>query len=172
MRRAVALVGLLGIVAAGISLSVMPTSHTAAAANELAFVRIRYKAPGADTSQLIESPVPTRAASSMAEADADFRFAAAVAGFSQVLRGGRHTGRWSIADARALAASGVGGDRFGYRAEALRLMDLAGSLQASATLQPMATSAPVDDDRPGRMQRREPARQKAGAGSGSAGSGA
>ena len=34
MRRAVALVGLLGIVAAGISLSVMPTSHTAAAANE------------------------------------------------------------------------------------------------------------------------------------------
>ena len=34
MRRAVAFVGLLGIVAAGISLSIMPTSHTAAAANE------------------------------------------------------------------------------------------------------------------------------------------
>ena len=34
MRRAVAFVGLLGIVAGGISLSIMPTSHTAAAANE------------------------------------------------------------------------------------------------------------------------------------------
>ncbi|MBN9450507.1 MAG: hypothetical protein J0I42_01040 [Bosea sp.] len=34
MRRAVAFVGLLGIVAGGISLSIMPTSQTVAAANE------------------------------------------------------------------------------------------------------------------------------------------
>ena len=34
MRRAVALVGLFGIAAAGISLSIMPTSRSVAAANE------------------------------------------------------------------------------------------------------------------------------------------
>ena len=113
-------------------------------ADELAHVRIRYKAPGADASRLIETAVPRHTAASLTEVDADFRFAAAVAGFGQVLRGGRYTGKWSLSDARTLAASGVGSDRFGYRAEALRLMDLAGALQAGALPQPAASSASAD----------------------------
>ena len=116
----------------------------AGAVDELAHVRIRYKAPGTDRSRLIETPVSAQAAASMTEVDADFRFAAAVAGFGQLLRGGRHTGKWSLSDAHALGASGVGSDRFGYRAEALRLMALAGSLQASAMPQPLATSESAD----------------------------
>lgn len=123
-----------------------PTGVAAASADpdrtagEAAFVRIRYKAPGADTSRLIEVPVAAGGAASLAALDADFRFAAAIAGFGQVLRGGRHTGQWSLGDARALAASGIGDDRFGYRTEALRLIDLAGSLTASGALQPVAAT--------------------------------
>lgn len=129
---------------------------TATLAGETAFVRIRYKAPladasatGADASRLIEVPVPTGIPGSLDDVDADFRFATAIAGFGQVLRGGRYTGQWSLADARALAASGVGDDRFGYRGEALRLMDLAGSLAASGVLQPVAEAAPATGTRPG-----------------------
>lgn len=125
-------------------------------AGEAAFVRIRYKAPradangsGADASRLIEVPVAVGIPGSLDDVDADFRFATAIAGFGQVLRGGRYTGQWSLADARALATRGVGDDRFGYRGEALRLMDLAGSLAASGTLQPVAEAAPATGARPG-----------------------
>ena len=98
-------------------------------ADELAHVRLRYKHPGADRSVLIEQPVQRTAVRELASTDADFRFATAIAGFGQLLRGGRYTGQWQVADARALAAGAVGEDRFGYRGEALRLMDLAGALR-------------------------------------------
>jgi Ca-activated chloride channel homolog len=52
-----------------------------------------------------------------------------VAGFGQILRGGRYTDTWHIPDARRLAATSLGDDRYGYRAEALRRMDLAASLR-------------------------------------------
>ena len=108
-------------------------------------MRLRYKSPTAGTpeapSRLIERPVPAKVAT-LSATDADFRFATAVAGFGQVLRGGRHTGAWTIADARALAAGAVGPDRFGYRAEALRLMDLAGVL-ATRSAQAPSTGEPV-----------------------------
>ena len=101
------------------------------AATELAFVRLRYKPVGAGTaeapSRLVERGVPNQV-KELAGTHADFRFATAVAGFGQVLRGGRYTGDFSIAKARALAAGALGNDPFGYRAEALRLMDLAGAL--------------------------------------------
>jgi Ca-activated chloride channel family protein len=45
------------------------------------------------------------------EASSEFRFATAVAGYSQLLRSGRYAGQWSYADARALAAGSVGTDR-------------------------------------------------------------
>ena len=123
-----------------------PTTRPAASENrEFAFVRLRYKSPTAGTpeapSRLIERPVPAKVAT-LSATDADFRFATAVAGFGQVLRGGRHTGTWTIADARALAAGAVGPDRFGYRAEALRLMDLAGVL-ATRSAQAPSTGEPV-----------------------------
>lgn len=51
-----------------------------------------------------------------------------MAGFGQVLGGGRYTGDWTYADARALAAGSVGDDRFGYRGEFQRLAGLAQAL--------------------------------------------
>ena len=91
---------------------------------ELAFLRLRYKEPGEDTSELIELPI----ARGMGPASSDQRFAAAVAGFGQLLRGSVYTGGWTWADAIALAEANTGDDPFGYRREAVTLMRLAESL--------------------------------------------
>lgn len=91
---------------------------------ELAFLRLRYKAPGEDASELIELPI----ARDMGTVGGDQRFAAAVAGFGQLLRGSVYTGGWTWADAIALAEANTGDDPFGYRREAVTLMRLAESL--------------------------------------------
>lgn len=95
---------------------------------ELAHLRLRYKLPGHSASELMETPIRREAMRPLDQADAEFRFATAVAGFGQVLRGGRYTGDWTYADARALAAGSLGNDRFGYRGEFLRLAGLAQAL--------------------------------------------
>ena len=89
--------------------------------DELAFLRLRYKAPGEDQSNLIETPISASDAS-------DAGFAAAMAGFGQLLRNSDYTGNWSYSDAIALANSTKGDDPYGYRAEAIQLMRLAQSL--------------------------------------------
>jgi Ca-activated chloride channel family protein len=104
------------------------SSAGAANTTELAHLRLRYKRPGQSSSELIETPIRREAMKPLDQTDADFRFATAVAGFGQVLRGGRHTGGWTVTDARALAAGSVGEDRFGYRGEFLRLAGLAQAL--------------------------------------------
>ncbi|WP_374406222.1 von Willebrand factor type A domain-containing protein [Hydrogenophaga sp.] len=96
--------------------------------DELAHLRLRYKLPGHSASELMETPIRRAALRPLDQTDAEFRFATAVAGFGQKLRGGRYTGGWSYADARALAAGSVGTDRFGYRGEFLRMVDLAQAL--------------------------------------------
>ncbi|HUU25314.1 MAG TPA: VWA domain-containing protein [Methyloceanibacter sp.] len=103
--------------------------------NEIAFVKIRYKQPDGSKSTLITTPV-TRAdeVATVAGADTEARFAAAVAGFGQALKGGRYTGDWSIDDAIALAEGARGPDRFGYRNEFVNLARLAKSSAAMAPL--------------------------------------
>lgn len=95
----------------------------AEASQELGFVKLRYKAPGEDVSQLIELPITGNGAPGT-----EANFAAAIAGFGQLLRGNTHLGDWGYADAIALAAANRGADAFGYRAEAVQLMRLAQSL--------------------------------------------
>ncbi|MDA7429943.1 von Willebrand factor type A domain-containing protein [Primorskyibacter aestuariivivens] len=94
-----------------------------AGSDELGFLRLRYKAPGAAESRLIETPIVEGS-----ETTDDMRFAFAIAGFGQLLRGGEYTGQWDYGDAVALANGAKGGDPFGYRAEALRLMRLVGTM--------------------------------------------
>ena len=100
-------------------------------ANEYAFLKIRYKLPDGDTSTLMVRPV-TRAdhADSFATAPREARFAAAVAGFGQLLRGGRYTGDYGFDDVIELARGAKGEDRFGYRAEFVNLVRLAKSAAA------------------------------------------
>ncbi|PLP98605.1 vWA domain-containing protein [Cupriavidus pauculus] len=105
--------------------------------NELAHVKLRYKRPGASASELTDITVARDAIRPLAQGDADFRFAAAVSGFGQVLHGGRFTGGWTLDDARTLAQDARGADLFGYRGEFLKLVALAQSLQTA----PMPASA-------------------------------
>jgi Ca-activated chloride channel family protein len=96
---------------------------------ELAFLRMRYKAPDGDVSKLVEWPLHRDdVKSSFAQASAEFRFAAAVAAFGQQLRGGKHTGSMSYGEIARIASESRGEDAFGYRGEFLRLVNLAQSL--------------------------------------------
>jgi len=99
---------------------------TADPQNEIGFLKLRYKEPGVDTSQLIETPILRDQ-----EAGPEAQFAAAIAGFGQILRGSDYVTEWSIADAITLATQSKGADTFGYRAEAIRLMQLAESLKGN-----------------------------------------
>ncbi|WP_018263705.1 vWA domain-containing protein [Methylobacterium sp. WSM2598] len=95
----------------------------APASRDYAHVAIRFKRPDARESTLIETPVgPEGEAARFAEAPQEARFAAAVAAFGQILRGGKHTGRFSLDDVIRIAAPARGDDPFGYRAEFLGLV--------------------------------------------------
>ncbi|MCK0096609.1 VWA domain-containing protein [Yoonia sp. F2084L] len=95
----------------------------AATSDELGFLKLRYKEPGEAVSQLIETPI---VGSSIPGTEANF--AAAIAGFGQLLRNPQYLGDWSYDDAIALANANRGSDDFGYRTEAVQLMRLAQSL--------------------------------------------
>lgn len=90
---------------------------------EYGFLKLRYKAPGAGESTLIETPIIASA-----PAGDEARFAAAIAGFGELLRGSDYLGDWGYDEAIALANEARGTDPFGYRTEAVQLMRLAQSL--------------------------------------------
>lgn len=102
------------------------TVTSTAEAGELGFLRLRWKAPGEATSTLIETPI-TGAEGATDES----RFAAAIAGFGQLLQGSVYLGDWGWDDAIALALTARGDDPYGYRIEAVNLMRLAQSLAAN-----------------------------------------
>ena len=93
---------------------------------ELAFLKIRYKLPGETVSKLIERPIADADVSpDFASVPPDMRFAAAVAGTAQLLRHDPYIKDFSYGRARAIALGARGDDDFGYRAEFIRLLDLA-----------------------------------------------
>jgi len=97
--------------------------------NELAFLRLRYKAPTGDTSKLLEYPVErAKIIDSADKTSENYRFAAAVAAFGQLLRGGTYTGNFSYDDVMQLANQARGEDKFGYRSEFIQLVQLAKAL--------------------------------------------
>ncbi len=100
-----------------------PVPAAAAASAELAHLRLRYKLPGQDESRLLETPVLRSAL--RAQASESLRFAAAVAGYADLLRGGRYVDQWTWDDVAATARGALGEDRFGLRHEFLRLVDVA-----------------------------------------------
>jgi Ca-activated chloride channel family protein len=107
-----------------------PASATVSAARaELMTVKLRYKAPDGDESRLITVPVKNRTA----ELSANVGFAAAVAQFGMVLRQSEHRGSSTLQDAAAMARRFRGADPDGYRAEFVRLVELAGSLPRQST---------------------------------------
>ena len=96
---------------------------------EYAFVTIRYKLSGAETSTLLTRPVSTADVfESAASAPRDVRFAAAVAAFGDLLRGGRYSGDYGYGDVIALAQGARREDPLGDRTEFVRLVRLAESI--------------------------------------------
>ena len=97
--------------------------------DEIAFLRLRYKQPDGEVSQLLERPIRRgQAVGDWRETSERFRFATAVAGFGQILRGGRYTRDFGYDEVLALARTARGGDPHGYRGEFLTLVGLARSL--------------------------------------------
>ncbi|KPU84285.1 von Willebrand factor A [Marinosulfonomonas sp. PRT-SC04] len=91
---------------------------------ELGFLKLRYKTPGEDVSQLLSTPI----IAGMGEVSDDIRFSAAIAGYGQLLSGGKYLQDWGYDALINMANQNKGEDAYGYRSEAIKLMRLAKSL--------------------------------------------
>jgi Ca-activated chloride channel family protein len=90
---------------------------------ELAFVKIRYKEPEGDTSQLLSYPLyEANVVRDWKQSSDDFRFAAAVGYFGHLLRGSSFTGQYDFQDVLELAQGSRGKDEKGDRRELIELI--------------------------------------------------
>jgi Ca-activated chloride channel family protein len=118
------------------------TTETPTAGGELAFLKMRYKLPESDVSQLIEQPVTAALVyGDIGEISNDMRFAAAVAAFGQKLKGSNYGRGMSWDAVEALARAGKGEDESGYRAEFIRLIQDASLLKPDTDTDPCDSSA-------------------------------
>jgi len=93
---------------------------------EVAFVKLRYKKPGESRSTLLEQPVMVAdARDNFYKVSDNLKFAAAVAGFGQLLRDGEHMTA-GYDEVLALASEASGKDI--YRTEFVNLVELARDL--------------------------------------------
>jgi Ca-activated chloride channel homolog len=95
--------------------------------NEYAFLKIRYKQPDSDKSQLMTQPVTAADEKEFSGLPDDIRFAAAVAGFGQLLRHSKYTDKLSWNEVARIAENARGKDEYGYRQEFINLVNLAKS---------------------------------------------
>ena len=99
---------------------------------ELFTVKMRWKAPDGNASKLKE--IVWRAADiTRAEPSEDFRVASAVAEFALMLEGSKFKGDASFADVLKRARGAKGADEEGYRAEFIRLVEMAELLERSGS---------------------------------------
>lgn len=104
----------------------------AAKGNHTMILKLRYLAPDAvvqrgDESTLVEFPI-TDNEEAFADADSEFRFAAAVAGFGMKLRRSPYAGDWTMSDVLQVAQSAGGQDKYELRAEFVDLVGKASEL--------------------------------------------
>jgi Ca-activated chloride channel family protein len=93
--------------------------------SELAFVKLRYKKPEGKKSRLIEQALYLQdIKSSPSEASDSLRFAASVAAFGELLRGGESLSGFTYSDVLKLARQAKGQDTHGYRAEFIQLVEM------------------------------------------------
>jgi Ca-activated chloride channel family protein len=96
-------------------------SDEASASDELLTLKLRYKVPDGDQSQLIERPLTHERAER--EVSSDFHFAAAAAGYGMLLRDSEYTGALTLDAVRRLAEKGRGDDPNGTRAGFISLVE-------------------------------------------------
>jgi Ca-activated chloride channel family protein len=95
---------------------------------ELANVKLRYKQPDSETSTLLAYPLMKNSLVAADKVSTDFKLAASVAAFGQLLRGGKYVGNYSYDDVAKLAKGALGEDTDGYRREFVSLVKLADAL--------------------------------------------
>jgi Ca-activated chloride channel family protein len=101
------------------TVAVEPLPH--GVAGELLTLKVRYQAPEGGQSGLISFPLTDRG-EAFANASADFKFAAAVAGCGMLLRDSPFKGATTLNDVEQWAQAGLGNDAGGYRGEFLQLV--------------------------------------------------
>ncbi len=94
---------------------------SAAGADELLHVSLRYKRPGESNSRLVTSVV--RSGDMRERGSDDLRFASAVASFGMLLRNSEYKGTATGPSVLALARGAKGEDEGGYRAEFMGLVE-------------------------------------------------
>ena len=112
-----------------------PPAAVSTPRDELLHVAMRYKEPDGDRSRLVTHPVAARRGAP----SESMRFASAVAGFGMLLRDSKHAGSLTWRHVVELARGARGDDRDGYRADFIRLAELASEIS-----KPLA-AAPVRD---------------------------
>jgi Ca-activated chloride channel family protein len=98
-------------------------------ADELLTVKLRYKEPDGDTSRLVTAVVRT----TPQVMSGNIGFASSVAELGMLLRGSKHAGGASFEALTARARKFRGADEDGYRAEFIRLAEVAASLRTLVT---------------------------------------
>ncbi|OON71202.1 hypothetical protein B0919_03425 [Hymenobacter sp. CRA2] len=99
-----------------------------AAATELLTVKMRYKEPQGQQSRLLSRALPATAPATLAAASENLRWAAAVAQMSLLLRQSERRGATTWPSTLELAHAARGHDADGYRAECIRMMEVAAGL--------------------------------------------
>jgi len=112
----------------------------ASTTGEIMNIKLRYKQPGGDVSNLIEHPVfDTK--SMLASTSNNFRFASAVAEFGMLLRQSEYKSNSSFGNVISLAKNATGKDEEGYRSDFIKLVSNAQSIARRKNLET------VDDDK-------------------------
>jgi Ca-activated chloride channel family protein len=92
---------------------------------ELLFVKLRYKEPDGETSELMQLAVLDEERN----ASEDFRFASAVAAWGMLLRDSEFCSDFTLGEVVHLARESLGSDQEGYRREFLRLVEAAQAME-------------------------------------------
>jgi len=102
--------------------------------NELAYLKIRYKAPAGGGSKLLSQPID-KTSRALNSANIDTQFAVAVAGFGQRLTQNEYINDWQYADSKKLASSVLtrqpSNDKDGIRRNFVTLTELATVLDSN-----------------------------------------
>jgi Ca-activated chloride channel homolog len=97
-------------------------SEVSGSTGEYGFLKMRFKLPGQETSQLIQQPISVEQGKVPEAIQRDVGFSTAVAGFAQLLRGGQFTGSLKYDDVIKQALATRGDDPYGYRNEFVQLV--------------------------------------------------
>lgn len=114
----------------GLKYSETKLSQAALESGEIATMKVRYKEPGGTESTEIQLPIK-RDVKTTETASENMKFAVAVAEFALLLMDSEYKGSASYEQVLELAKSGKGDDPEGYRAEFIRLVEIAQLLSKS-----------------------------------------